>query len=336
LLVLPISMVVALILGFLLVRALVRRDRRPALAVLIGACAVQALVVSLAQHYELAPFQHFQPVTAAAIPPLAFATFQATALRPLDPRRDWPHALPTVLAVVCAALAPAALDLVIPALFGGYGAAILLKSRSADRLPLTRLEAGSRPALVWRVMALALIVSGLSDGVIALAQAAGLGRWQPWIIAVFSAASLLLLGALSLSQSLSQPDLPSPLPDPMAPEEPPPNHPTEADAEVMARLGQLLAERKLYLDPDLTLSQLARRLRLPAKALSGAINRSTGGNVSRHVNALRIEDACRRLAAGESVTSAMLHSGFNTKSNFNREFARVTGQTPSEWRKRAP
>jgi AraC-like DNA-binding protein len=33
-----------------------------------------------------------------------------------------------------------------------------------------------------------------------------------------------------------------------------------------------------------------------------------------------------------SVTTAMLDSGFNTKSNFNREFLRVTGASPSKWR----
>jgi AraC-like DNA-binding protein len=27
----------------------------------------------------------------------------------------------------------------------------------------------------------------------------------------------------------------------------------------------------------------------------------------------------------------MLESGFNTKSNFNREFLRVVGKSPSEW-----
>ncbi len=32
-----------------------------------------------------------------------------------------------------------------------------------------------------------------------------------------------------------------------------------------------------------------------------------------------------------SVTEAMLSAGFNTKSNFNREFLRTTGQAPSDW-----
>jgi AraC-like DNA-binding protein len=38
------------------------------------------------------------------------------------------------------------------------------------------------------------------------------------------------------------------------------------------------------------------------------------------------------LGQGENVTAAMLASGFNTKSNFNREFLRVTGKTPSAFR----
>ena len=51
----------------------------------------------------------------------------------------------------------------------------------------------------------------------------------------------------------------------------------------MARLDALLESRRLYLDPELTLTRLARALHVPVKRLSAAINRSTGGNVSRHV-----------------------------------------------------
>ena len=100
----------------------------------------------------------------------------------------------------------------------------------------------------------------------------------------------------------------------------------------MARLDALLESRRLYLDPELTLTRLAHVLHVPVKRLSAAINRSTGGNVSRHVNGYRVREACRALEGGASVTDAMLASGFNTKSNFNREFHRVTGRTPSAWR----
>nr|WP_272212922.1 helix-turn-helix domain-containing protein [Marinicella sp. W31]MDC2878850.1 helix-turn-helix domain-containing protein [Marinicella sp. W31] len=82
----------------------------------------------------------------------------------------------------------------------------------------------------------------------------------------------------------------------------------------MARLDALLASETLYLDPALTLSRLARRLKLPAKTLSAAVNRATNDNVSRHINRYRIMHACNRLKDGDNVTAAMLESGFNTKS----------------------
>ena len=105
-----------------------------------------------------------------------------------------------------------------------------------------------------------------------------------------------------------------------------------ADSEIVARLNALLTDQELYLDPDLTLRRLSRRLGVPVKHLSAAINRVTHGNVSRYVNRFRIERACERLRAGETVAVAMDSSGFSTRSNFNREFRRITGRSPSEWR----
>ena len=81
-----------------------------------------------------------------------------------------------------------------------------------------------------------------------------------------------------------------------------------------------------------TLGRLSRRLGIPVWQLSAAVNRVTRGNVSRYVNRFRIERACERLLAGESVAVAMESSGFSTRSNFSREFRRITGKSPSDWR----
>ena len=102
----------------------------------------------------------------------------------------------------------------------------------------------------------------------------------------------------------------------------------------MDRLDALMTAAEPHRDPDLTLARLARRLGVPAKQLSTAVNRGTGENVSRYVNAARVRAAQDALRAGEGVTEAMLAAGFATKSNFNREFRRVAGSTPSEWRSR--
>ncbi|WP_377845214.1 helix-turn-helix domain-containing protein [Bosea sp. UC22_33] len=60
----------------------------------------------------------------------------------------------------------------------------------------------------------------------------------------------------------------------------------------------------------------------------------TGKNVSQYINDFRVAEACRLLPAKRSVTMAMLEAGFQTKSNFNREFRRVTGLSPAAWRDR--
>lgn len=320
---LPIPLVVSLVLGFLLVRAWLRRETPRLFLMLLAACALQGVVVSLCQYYGWTALLAVQPVTATAIPPLAWVTFQTTAIRATDLQRDLLHALPPVFTAFCVAAASPALDFVVPGIFLIYGTALLAALRpGADSLPLARLEAGDLPALVWRAIAAALVLSALSDVLIAASLALGAQWLQPLIVGLFSSLWLLAIGALSLSRSLGEV------------EENPPEIPVEAsepDTALMGELEGLLAKEELYLDPGLTLARLAKRLRVPVKRLSSAVNRASGENVSRYINGFRIRHACAALEAGTNVTNAMLDSGFMTKSNFNREFLRVTGQTPSDW-----
>lgn len=92
-----------------------------------------------------------------------------------------------------------------------------------------------------------------------------------------------------------------------------------------------MTRREPWRGPDLTLAQLARRLRVPARRLSEAVNRATGESISRHVNGYRIRATCAALTAGASVTTAMLDAGFATRSNFHRTFRRITGKAPGDW-----
>ena len=99
----------------------------------------------------------------------------------------------------------------------------------------------------------------------------------------------------------------------------------------MERLGTLSLGARSISIQDCHWNACRGRHEGTAKQLSATINRATGGNVSRYVNGFRIRHACERLKAGDNVTSAMLNSGFNTKSNFNREFLRTTGYSPRVW-----
>lgn len=325
--VLPIPLFGSFVLGFLFLKLVIDGRGRSFIAAMLLLSALQSLIISLGQHYGIGWALAIQPVTAAAIPPLSWVAFQTSAVRAFNIRRDAPHALVPAFIAFCVIFARPPLDFLIPVVFVGYGIAILVAtSRGSDALPITRLSAGNVPGLIWRIIGVSLVASAVGDALIVGAQMIGRAEWQPWIVAISSTGMLLLLGGLSLSSSLwKQNDE-----DAEAPEVKTQANPEE-DARVMARLDTLMSQQKLYLDPDLSLSQIARRLVLPVKAVSGAINRSTGENVSRYINAHRVEVACVALATGESVTSAMLSAGFNTKSNFNREFLRIKGAPPSVW-----
>lgn len=159
-----------------------------------------------------------------------------------------------------------------------------------------------------------------------------------WIVSFGTSLTLLLIGGLAASRSIGSSVAETTVGPARAADVDSGEAAAERqrDAAIMADLEQLLAAQKLYRDGDLTLARLARRLGLPAKRVSEAINRRTGENVSRYVNGYRVADACAAIEAGQSVTDAMLGSGFATKSNFNREFRRVTGRAPTEWAARGP
>lgn len=111
----------------------------------------------------------------------------------------------------------------------------------------------------------------------------------------------------------------------------------EAESQAIAleqKAREILKQTQLYLDTDLTLERLARRLHVPARALSEAINQTQAMNVSQYVNGFRLAHAADMLIeTDQSVTRVLERSGFMTRSNFYREFERVYKQSPIEYRK---
>ncbi|RZK61082.1 MAG: AraC family transcriptional regulator [Hymenobacter sp.] len=100
------------------------------------------------------------------------------------------------------------------------------------------------------------------------------------------------------------------------------------------RLLRLMADERPWLEPELTLTELASRLRTHPALLSKVINAGCGQNFNDFVNTYRVQQARRKLAdprlAHYSLVGVALESGFNSKSTFNRVFKKLLGQAPSE------
>ena len=319
---LPIPVFAAAVLMFLFLRLWVTCKKLSPIAILLAVCGIQTGILALAQHYNVPGMRFVQPITATLIPPTAWCAFQWTAVRPVK-NTDLLHLLVPITAAATLITAPNFLDIFVPGAFVIYGCAILILShKGPDAQPRAFLVDGNLPSRIWQVIGAALLASAFSDVLIVAAIASDFGHLRPWIISLFSIGNLLLIGVLSLSNHLHAEDMD---------EEEPLRTISEAEQHIWQRVQAYMADHRPYLDPDLTLARLSRKLGIPAKTLSIVINHETGENVSRFVNDARIATAQKALKDGETVTAAMLSSGFNTKSNFNREFLRITGNSPSKW-----
>lgn len=322
---LPIPAFVAFVLGYLALRTLLSGGR-PLLVAFLAACAAQSGLVTLVGGYGVEWLRPILPVSATIVPPLAWITFQDALVSRMSLRAMAAHTATPAFTLFCRTFAPETIDFVVPLVFAAYGGAILLQVRGAKDMPLARLDAGRVPAVIWQVLGWALIASAASDVLIAVAYATGNADWVGRMVTASSSLVLFVVGLLSGSPSAY-----GAAGDDGQPAVAPPPQTSQEDVQIVANLEAFLKREPMHLDPNLTLARLARRLHLPEKRLSAAVNRVTGTNVSRFINSWRIRHACQLIRDGMSVTEAMLESGFNTKSNFNREFLRETGVAPSKW-----
>lgn len=327
--VLPIPMIISLVLFAFLAQRLLARETHPTLLALIAVCAMQSAIIALVQYYGFVAIRPAQPLLATLIAPIAWIAFAHAAGTSKTTRHAWFHGLGFIMAIICLAVQPMLLDILIPVSFFAYGLAMLLHlARGEDSLPHSPLESGAVPVLAWRIVALSLIASAACDVFIAYSLASGAIGAMFWVPSLVSTLSLFALGALSLSNAMQTRRDDSNEDSTVSSED------AERHVSIVTKLDAYMLSHKPFLDPDLTLSRLSRKCLVPAKQLSTAINRVKAENLSRYVNRHRIEEACGKLAEGQSITVAMLDSGFNTKSNFNREFLRVTGTSPRDWKAR--
>lgn len=110
---------------------------------------------------------------------------------------------------------------------------------------------------------------------------------------------------------------------------------TYNDDESLTLIKTLLEEDKLYLQPRLTVNQVAERLSLPSRYVSYLINKKFQCNFTTFINQYRVNEVLVRLhdpkESHKTILGIALDSGFSSKSSFNQIFKTIKGKTPSEY-----
>ena len=297
----PFPFVVAVLLLVLFV-TVVRRDDNvapnlPFLAlILVG--AVQSVLSGLRWGYGVHAVMYIAPVMAATMPPLAYGGVSRLVKKSHLPlfKQIGLHALPAVVMILLVALWRNAIDVALFLMFVGYAVAILfLMRRGTDALGLAPFEGAGSAYRAILFAASALLLSALMDIFIFLDLVWAQGRHSMLAITVGNLAALIILSVAAAAASRSR--------TPVETEEPtpPPDIVIDGDREILMAVQALMEGKRIYRDVDLNLDRLARKLGIPTRQISSAINRATAKNVSQYVNEYRIAEACSLLAETEKA-----------------------------------
>lgn len=327
----PFPFVVAILLLVLLSAVVSRDDDKPQnlpflALILVG--AIQSFLSGLRWGYGIETVRYIAPGLAALVPALAYSGVSRLIRKPENSiaGRTLLHAVPSVFILGLTVAYRDLIDVALVLIFVGYALAILFLMRpGTDALQLAPFDGAERAFHAIMFTALFLLLTAALDIFVFLDFAWTRGENALVAITVGNLGGLLFLSVAAASASRSQ--------TPDEPKEGPQEREAVEDKETLAALEAIMAAKQIYRDPELNLNRLARKTGITARQISSAINRALAKNVSQYVNEYRVSEACDLLGNSEkSVTEIMFDVGFQTKSNFNREFRRVTDMSPIQWR----
>ncbi|WP_461090034.1 helix-turn-helix domain-containing protein [Spirosoma gilvum] len=163
--------------------------------------------------------------------------------------------------------------------------------------------------------------------------------WSGRTIVVLFSLSIFALGYKGILQKAIFTISPNEVPQepPVTAPQTQPTATKQPDQQLIDRLLLYMDDEKPYLDPELTLSDLAKRLNLSRSVLSQLINDGIGDNFYNFVNKYRVDQVKAFMNDPTmkhfNLLGLALEAGFKSKSTFNLIFKRFTGLTPSDYMK---
>lgn len=111
---------------------------------------------------------------------------------------------------------------------------------------------------------------------------------------------------------------------------------SEEVSKYAKELEVLIAKEHVYRNSNLSIIDLSEKMDIPGKVLSQVINQYFKQNFFDFINTYRcneVKHLLKQSGSSYTILEAMYEAGFNSKSSFNKEFKKLTGQTPTEYRK---
>ena len=234
-----------------------------------------------------------------------------------------------------------------------YAVATLLLLRRHRRVIAENYSSLERVNLMW-LQWLALSGAAIWLLAVGLTVAEGVGAWSPLqgdqLIALSMTVMIYGIGYMGLRQpeifrfATAEHAIPALVPatEVAARLLPTPRYersglaPREAD-ELKARLVALMEREHPYRQPELTLGDLAERLGTTPHRLSEVLNAQLTLSFYDFVNGYRVREVQQRLVGPDGARytylALALEAGFASKSTFNAAFKKLTGVTPSDYRR---
>ena len=104
-------------------------------------------------------------------------------------------------------------------------------------------------------------------------------------------------------------------------------------AKLLLTIHTVLNKHELFKNPDLTLPQLAKEIKVRPHLISQLLNDNLNKNFSLFINEYRIEEAKRILDSNSNLKIEVIAEmcGFNSNSTFYTAFKKITNTTPAKY-----
>jgi AraC-like DNA-binding protein len=105
---------------------------------------------------------------------------------------------------------------------------------------------------------------------------------------------------------------------------------------VLDSLKTLMSEKKIYTDENINLNEISKQLSIAPYQLTQILNERLKKNFNTYINEYRIKEAQKILLEDKerTILSISLDVGFNSTSIFYTWFVRISGCSPSQFRKK--